>query len=809
MKKYLILPFLFLASLLTGCVEDINQTLKEVKAEPSVVLFEQQGGEKTVTITATGDWTITNIPEWVKVDKTSGNQGTTEVKLQVLSAYDNLSQEIYVVAGGATQTILVQQAAGELKPTTTKDFVENGTDGKTYMIEGVVKNIINTVYGNLYINDGTSEKDAYIYGMLDANGSEKNFLSLGIEQGDYIVVQGPRTTYKNDIEIVNATLIEIKVKALLGAKVNSYVVASEAANYGAAVTVKGDDLTFSSNVDWLKVKGTKGSGTDVEVLYSVEENKDAAPRKAEITLVSTKGSGDKKTESTFVINVKQLPATTAKKIAEVDYYSKEYVTVEGVVNAIAKSGLVIKDETGLVFIETTESAKIGATVTATGASEKKYARNKIVADKVVASSDVVDVVYPTATVINKDNSATVIKESPAKYGYYTVSGYVNTDKKILIDGASQVVTAIDPVKDVDLSSFSGKYVTACGFYVDNNSGKGEIQLVLVSVEETKEGAPKIFDLPKTSGSIAWNETDVKFQILADKDSEWKASLAEGTEGISLSAASGKGSKDITVKFAGLNRTYTAQEAVVTVTVGEESKTFKAKRSGLTLSLKLDGNPEDITLDGGDVKVAITADLYWKVSVACSDAKYTAVLSKEEGKGTDGFVITLPKNETGADLTYTITAVDDRTDWQEGFVAGKGAELKIVQPGTDEPEPLGDVEITAGSSAYNDGVATINGTSGVPVWKLGTSSKPGDITVTLPAGAKKLTFYAVSWKGNVSKLTVGSTVISPAANDGATSNSPYTINVTENDKYSIDVKDGETTLKITSEKRNILWNFVAE
>lgn len=687
MKKYLILPFLFLASLLTGCVEDINQTLKEVKAEPSVVLFEQQGGEKTVTITATGDWTITNIPEWVKVDKTSGNQGTTEVKLQVLSAYDNLSQEIYVVAGGATQTILVQQAAGELKPTTTKDFVENGTDGKTYMIEGVVKNIINTVYGNLYINDGTSEKDAYIYGMLDANGSEKNFLSLGIEQGDYIVVQGPRTTYKNDIEIVNATLIEIKVKALLGAKVNSYVVASEAANYGAAVTVKGDDLTFSSNVDWLKVKGTKGSGTDVEVLYSVEENKDAAPRKAEITLVSTKGSGDKKTESTFVINVKQLPATTAKKIAEVDYYSKEYVTVEGVVNAIAKSGLVIKDETGLVFIETTESAKIGATVTATGASEKKYARNKIVADKVVASSDVVDVVYPTATVINKDNSATVIKESPAKYGYYTVSGYVNTDKKILIDGASQVVTAIDPVKDVDLSSFSGKYVTACGFYVDNNSGKGEIQLVLVSVEETKEGAPKIFDLPKTSGSIAWNETDVKFQILADKDSEWKASLAEGTEGISLSAASGKGSKDITVKFAGLNRTYTAQEAVVTVTVGEESKTFKAKRSGLTLSLKLDGNPEDITLDGGDVKVAITADLYWKVSVACSDAKYTAVLSKEEGKGTDGFVITLPKNETGADLTYTITAVDDRTDWQEGFVAGKGAELKIVQPGAVKEEPI--------------------------------------------------------------------------------------------------------------------------
>ena len=152
MKKYLI-PFLFLASLFTGCVEDINETLKEVKVEPSFVSFEQQGGEKTITITATEDWEIINVPEWLKLDKTSGNAGTAEVKLHTLSAYDNLTQELYVVAGGATQTILVKQVAGALKPITTKEFIENGSDGKTYLIEGMVKSITNTVYVNLYIND--------------------------------------------------------------------------------------------------------------------------------------------------------------------------------------------------------------------------------------------------------------------------------------------------------------------------------------------------------------------------------------------------------------------------------------------------------------------------------------------------------------------------------------------------------------------------------------------------------------------------------------------------------------------------------
>lgn len=76
-------------------------------------------------------------------------------------------------------------------------------------------------------------------------------------------------------------------------------------------------------------------------------------------------------------------------------------------------------------------------------------------------------------------------------------------------------------------------------------------------------------------------------------------------------------------------------------------------------------------------------------------------------------------------------------------------------------------------------------------KLGTSKKYGEATVTLPAGTTKVDYYAVAWKGNPSKLefSIGGTVVGTqvlAANDGATSVSPYTITVADSDHYTFNL-----------------------
>ena len=114
--------------------------------------------------------------------------------------------------------------------------------------------------------------------------------------------------------------------------------------------------------------------------------------------------------------------------------------------------------------------------------------------------------------------------------------------------------------------------------------------------------------------------------------------------------------------------------------------------------------------------------------------------------------------------------------------------------------------TSGSdAAAYDEKANVNGTSDVAVLKLGTSSKVGTSTLTLPAGSTSLTFYAVSWKGKPSKVVfsvdgkeVGSA--EPAANDGLANQNPYTLTVTESDKYTITF-DATSTLKVETSGSN--------
>ncbi len=115
---------------------------------------------------------------------------------------------------------------------------------------------------------------------------------------------------------------------------------------------------------------------------------------------------------------------------------------------------------------------------------------------------------------------------------------------------------------------------------------------------------------------------------------------------------------------------------------------------------------------------------------------------------------------------------------------------------DTPEPVVseysiDLAYEKGENSYDDGIATINDVENQKVLKIGTSSKRGSLTFTVPAGSTKVTAYAIAWKGKATTLEfkVGDQVIGTqaiAANDGATNISPYTITVADSDKYTLDL-----------------------
>ena len=97
--------------------------------------------------------------------------------------------------------------------------------------------------------------------------------------------------------------------------------------------------------------------------------------------------------------------------------------------------------------------------------------------------------------------------------------------------------------------------------------------------------------------------------------------------------------------------------------------------------------------------------------------------------------------------------------------------------------------TSGSNAQK---GTVNGVEVTNMLKLGTSSLVGDATLHVPAGTKKIGFYAIAWSGKNStqvQFSIGDTTLStltPAANAGATGNPPYTITVTASDYYEVEM-----------------------
>ena len=136
-------------------------------------------------------------------------------------------------------------------------------------------------------------------------------------------------------------------------------------------------------------------------------------------------------------------------------------------------------------------------------------------------------------------------------------------------------------------------------------------------------------------------------------------------------------------------------------------------------------------------------------------------------------------------------------------------VTVVQPADDTYYPA---TMTKGTSAYDDG--TVNDE---PCIKIGTSSKGGDMTITVGAGATQLRLYAVAWKGvtglslNITAptgVTTDPTSIALTADDGATASSPFTIANVESYLFTISLSgvSAETTLTFTTSaaKRCIVW-----
>lgn len=398
--KYIIPAAIAAMTMLASCSENDTLELDNIKVSQSYITLPEKGGDVTVEITASEDWTFDidfDVEEkklddekgvvkyyvptkqldlednsWFTVSARSGSKGKTKVTFHADATTDSRSSALQIKAGDKIQNVIVAQTvdAQEVKAVSVKDVID-GTDGKTYRVKGFCTAISNTNYGNWDMSDSEGNS-IMIYGTVDATGSY-NWNSFNIAVGDEVVVEGPRVTFGSTIELKDASFISVK-KALLACDDVNKFLAKEATTFELKVVQKGDGLSFETDSDWLTIEGngyTSDGKGNLTFKVNVEENATGADRTASIVLKST----NKKGQTILPVSITQLgssavaeggiaainrilkTATDKKKPAKFDYILKNAkVTYKN------GSNIFVEDETGGLYVYGSDALKVGQVI---------------------------------------------------------------------------------------------------------------------------------------------------------------------------------------------------------------------------------------------------------------------------------------------------------------------------------------------------------------------------------------------------------------------------------------------------------------
>lgn len=377
--RYFVPMFIAVVAMFTGCSEDNDAIyLDNIRLSTSFVSMSKDGGATTIKMTAKSDWQFEKVysvaqkdangktvkdaegktvyvsqetPEWLTVSPLSGAAGQDITLTFSADAAAGRTATLKISCGGQTQEINVIQGIAEVEKATCAQVIA-GADAKTYLVTGVCTAIANTQYGNWYINDGTGE--VYIYGTVDASG-KYNWASFGIEVGDEVTVQGPKTTYNGTVELVDVSVVKvnkslIKVDSLMVDGVKSEdALPIEGGNITAAVTCKGDGINVEipeEAKDWLFISAI----TSKSVTFRALENT-GGDRSTTVTFKTYNG----KKEYTSQVTISQKGAIIACNIA--DFLAAEVGDTQyrltGVITKVAKAeygNIYIRDYSGEVYV---------------------------------------------------------------------------------------------------------------------------------------------------------------------------------------------------------------------------------------------------------------------------------------------------------------------------------------------------------------------------------------------------------------------------------------------------------------------------
>ena len=592
--RYLFSMILASVLLFAGCaMEEPTTSFDNIKLDKTYLVIPEAGGKVELTIDATEAWAFDTtytqdvwptvitrkkndagesyvskaVASWLSVDVMSAEAGKTVVTFQADAVSGGRELELCIKAGVNSQFVRVRQGSLESVSATCADVIA-GPDGKTYKVKGTVTSIVNTTYGNWYLNDGTGE--IYIYGTLDKDGKTKNFTSLGLEVGDVVEVEGPKTTYGTTIELVDVMVLSIQ-KSLVKVITAEPTLEPEACEHEVKLAFKGDGLyptVGEESKSWLSILGVKtyaGTPTKIEpnpadtaiVTIAVAENAEYVSRTGEITFTSA--SGKNSSELSYKVTQKGLTPPTIPTIAEVIAAGAQAeAKTEGVVVATYGRGVLIADGTGhiLVYNNAAMEQTVGDKIEVTGETTMYggMLQFKNITATTVSTGNAV--VHPTATVLDGAGMDAQLSKTTIEYveyvGTLSVSGnYYN----VAIDGAS---TAIGSLQYIDAAAFpkavDGAKIKVRGYFIGVSSGK-YVNTMTVSVVEAdavveEPEAPVVMTLTNAEicAAMTSSETSYVDYTINSASGVWTVNASQLTGNTFLQCRGRKGSYIKTPEF---------------------------------------------------------------------------------------------------------------------------------------------------------------------------------------------------------------------------------------------------------------------
>lgn len=617
--------------------------------------FEKDGGPQTIKLTATRDWNVTNVPDWIAVDPKSGNPAENkEVTVTVLENTGmDRSQDIKFTIGFDGKTLTVnQKGTGSASEVVVyhndfdKELAVKGESGwKTYLdsFDGWKNETgsgISTVeYAFSGMSARTNSSGTSNSQFSDYQGSGKNYLWFAKD---------------NYFHVKNITLPEGKTNYTIsfGSERNLYQAADN-------TFVPEEFLVYVSNdgSKWVKLEyafpnGLKNRRWDLaSSTFTVPSGTKSLHIYIKATLASAYLMDDldlsvAASAGTAIDFSKGIDLGTGGSTGGGETPEPAGNTIAAVCAAAAGSAVdlkdvlvtgvttqsyVITDETGsvLVFVKADPKVKVGNKVNVTGTTGEHNGLIQITAPTTTVVSSNNTVTYPAPLEFTEANLA----DTPKKVTYVSFTGNVKKNNQYYNIYIGSVTD-----KDLSLSYYPGNMdefvdcdIKVKGWYV---GGGTHYQIVATEVEKVETTGPK-FSVSTTALTAKAGDTSASFDVKGNV--KWTVSSSNAA--YTVSPASGDGAGTVTVKFAA-NETEKDVTVNLTVSTTEDVAT-KSYTVVLTHKGKSAAGAEDFS---SSVEWKLVTNAYSE-KATINDVKDVPVLKLGTSKKAGSATLKIPAGTT--------------------------------------------------------------------------------------------------------------------------------------------------------------------